>query len=286
MNSDIRLAVTFKDHRKRKKLAHRLGCEAVLALVDLWLSVAETKPSGALTGMDAEDIAIDAGWNGDAAEFVDTLCDIGFLDCDNGVYCLHDWADHNSYAAAAPQRSAKAKKAAAARWNKRLDDGPSKAGSNKEGTGSNAPSIKEQCEKSNEHGLSNSPSPSPSPSPAPAPIALVEDSTEFRLARLLFRCIQKNKPDFKKPNLQKWAKAVDLMIRIDGRIPKEIEQIIRWAQSDNVPDNNGFCWAHNVLSTGKLRKQYDLLVMKMDAANGNECVMSALPPELRGKHAQ
>lgn len=96
--------------------------------------------------------------------------------------------------------------------------------------------------------------------------SFVETSDEFRLARYLFNCIRVNKPDFKQPNLQTWAKHVDYMLRLDHRDPEEVREVIKWTQSDNQPDERGFCWAVNVLSTKKLRQQYDQLSMRMKSA--------------------
>ena len=73
---------------------------------------------------------------------------------------------------------------------------------------------------------------------------------------MLFNLIRERRSTFKKPGLDKWAKAVDLMIRKDGREAAEIEQVIRWSQKDEF-------WQDNILSTAKLRKQFDQLAMKM-----------------------
>ena len=45
-------------------------------------------------------------------------------------------------------------------------------------------------------------------------------SDEYRLAAILLTEIQKNKLDFKKPNLQSWARDIGLMIRKDSRKPE------------------------------------------------------------------
>lgn len=79
---------------------------------------------------------------------------------------------------------------------------------------------------------------------------------EFRLAQLLFDLIRQRNPEFKTPNLQVWAKSIDLMIRIDKRTPERIEEVIRWAGKDPF-------WSRNILSTAKLREKFDALVMKM-----------------------
>jgi len=52
-----------------------------------------------------------------------------------------------------------------------------------------------------------------------------------------------------------------LMLRIDKREVEEIKQVIRWCQQDEF-------WRTNILSTSKLREQYDALVVKMDDKKG------------------
>lgn len=124
VNTDIRIAISFKSHRKRKKLKMRLGAAGVLALIDLWSGVATSRPSGLLTGWDTEDIALEGDWEGDPQEFVDTILDIGFLEVTkNGDYAVHGWTEHQPWVVGADARSQKAKNAARARWAKQEDDG-------------------------------------------------------------------------------------------------------------------------------------------------------------------
>lgn len=115
----------------------------------------------------------------------------------------------------------------------------------------------------------------------------VEDSEEFRLADLLFTEIRKNNPNFKTPNLQQWAGQVDLMIRIDKRVPEQIAQIIAWCQDNDF-------WKSNILSTQKLRKQYDQLLVKMNGSSKRqqysettrrniESFKDWVPPEMRDR---
>ncbi len=85
----------------------------------------------------------------------------------------------------------------------------------------------------------------------------VESSNELRLAELLRALIKKNNPNANTPeNLQAWAKVIDLMIRIDNRTPDQIEEVLRWSQADTF-------WWKNIRSTGKLRKQFDELTVRM-----------------------
>lgn len=99
----------------------------------------------------------------------------------------------------------------------------------------------------------------------------VEGSDELRLASFLLEEILKNKPDFKKPNLQIWAKSIDEMIKIDKRDPIRIEKIIKWAQSDYSSHDNGWKgWSTVILSTEKLREKFDKLEMQMKTPKKDE----------------
>ena len=120
MNTDIRIAVSFRGHRKRKRLRAMLGEDGTGYLLDLWISTALDRPDGVLHGMDDVDVALMAGWDGDPAVLVDALVSVGFLDRgEGGVYSLHDWATHNGYASTAAVRSAAARSAAKNRWARR-----------------------------------------------------------------------------------------------------------------------------------------------------------------------
>lgn len=87
------------------------------------------------------------------------------------------------------------------------------------------------------------------------------NSVELRTSELLFSLIRQRNPNFKQPDLQSWSKHIDLMLRIDKRSPEEIEKVIQWCQADAF-------WQNNILSTEKLRKQYDQLCLKMTNGNG------------------
>jgi phage replication O-like protein O len=105
--------------------------------------------------------------------------------------------------------------------------------------------------------------------------SFVEDSVEYRLALYLYQKIQENKPDFKKPNLQEWARHIDLMIRRDGREPMRIGEVIEWCQQDEF-------WHKNILSTSKLRKQFDQLEMKMQGSARKAMMQGSNLDVLRG----
>lgn len=87
-------------------------------------------------------------------------------------------------------------------------------------------------------------------------IIFVEDSKEMRLSKLLFSLIKRNNDKAKKPNLQTWCKHMDYILRIDKREYEDVKAVIEWCQNDDF-------WQTNILSTQKLRKQYEQLYIKM-----------------------
>ena len=269
MNSDIRLAVSFRGHRKRKRLRLLLGPGSTDYLIDLWIATAMNHPSGILLGMDETDIALEAGWEGEPQTLVSALLECGFLEkTEHGAYVLHDWGDHQGYVIHAELRKAQARNAAEARWNKRQEANmPNGCGQH---TDSNAPTL---------------PSPSPDllPVPEPLPVPFLsssqpapaasnamqereicpeplfpEDSEAYRLAVLMRDTLKSNVPTLKEPELQKWARAFDVALRNDERMaePHFVAEVIKWACSD-------LFWRTNIQSPDKLRKQFDQLTAKM-----------------------
>ena len=142
-------------------LEAELGFEAVKSLQILWCFAAQNKPSGELCGMPKMAVAIASRFSGDREAFVDALVNLRFLDFDGKVYSLHDWEEHNGFAASSEQRSDAARKAANAKWEK-------KRGIKSTDAERNADLCETQCDS---HKLGdaerNAPSPSPSPSPSP-----------------------------------------------------------------------------------------------------------------------
>jgi hypothetical protein len=84
----------------------------------------------------------------------------------------------------------------------------------------------------------------------------LSDSVEVGLSELLFQKIISRNPKFKKPNIQLWAKDISMMMTADTRAPDDIQKVIVWCQDDSF-------WQNNILSAGKLRKQFDQLYLKM-----------------------
>jgi hypothetical protein len=92
----------------------------------------------------------------------------------------------------------------------------------------------------------------------------INKDISINISKLLLNEIIKRKPDFKQPDINRWAEMIELMVRVDKRSVEEIKKVIIWCQQDSF-------WRNNILSTFKLRKQFDQLSLKMqEAQNGNK----------------
>ncbi|MDE7064195.1 MAG: hypothetical protein K2O70_01835 [Desulfovibrionaceae bacterium] len=105
MNTDIRIAVDFFAHHKTRKLKKRIGSDGVLSLIQLWTYAAKIRPDGDLDGMSGEDIELAADWDGEDGAFAAALADVGFLECVDGRFVLHDWVENNPWAVGSDSRS-------------------------------------------------------------------------------------------------------------------------------------------------------------------------------------
>jgi hypothetical protein len=85
-----------------------------------------------------------------------------------------------------------------------------------------------------------------------------------KLATLLKAEIRNNKADYRITQAQErnWEATADVMLRRDGRSYEEIAELIRWAQGDDF-------WRVNILSMDTLRKKFDQLALKRDAAKSS-----------------
>lgn len=175
---DIRIKVGTPRHLKFRRLRKRLGPGACWAWLTLACYVGENRSSGDLTGMSDLDIAEAAEFDGDATEFVTALVDLGLLEKGSVFSCMHDWADHNPWAASAEERSENARKAGKASGEarkKQAVQGGVEQGVEHPVERNERPVEQPVQPKTNELNSplnSNSvslPSPSPSPTPSPKP---------------------------------------------------------------------------------------------------------------------
>lgn len=82
----------------------------------------------------------------------------------------------------------------------------------------------------------------------------VQTSDEVRLSELLLSKICEHRPKFKKPDIQKWAKGMDYLLRIDVRSLEDIESVITWLYGPNLK-NTDFSFV--VQSPESLRRKFD-----------------------------
>jgi len=167
MNSDIRVLVSFKGQRKRKRLEMILGPGATGHLIDLWLTAAIDRPDGILSGYDETDIKIAAGWEDDPKKLVKALIDTKWLDKEkDGTFVLHGWQEHQGWCVGANDRSNKARINALIGHHGRekgLKIAAKQYGINPIDHGYQ--SATSTLPETEQHAKRNAPSPSPSPSP-------------------------------------------------------------------------------------------------------------------------
>jgi len=118
MTDDVRLSVGLRRHRKTKRLKRILGADGCWSLVCLFMWVGEERWTGDLSGLSDIDLEEESDWEGEPGRFVATLIDVGFMDGDEFDRSIHDWEEHNPYAAGKGARIERGKRGADARWNK------------------------------------------------------------------------------------------------------------------------------------------------------------------------
>lgn len=83
-----------------------------------------------------------------------------------------------------------------------------------------------------------------------------DDSQYMKAAVYLFEKIKERLPNKKKPNFQNWADEVRKTVELDGVPIERYKQVLDWSQNDDF-------WQANILSTNKLRKQFDTIYLQM-----------------------
>ena len=109
MVTDVRISTAMPQHPKTLKLIRLVGQAGAWNLVVLFAWAAANRSDGDMSGLSDEDIELAAQWDGAPNQFVNALSSARFLDGTAGARRLHDWADHNPWAAGAGARSAKAR---------------------------------------------------------------------------------------------------------------------------------------------------------------------------------
>ncbi|MFV8260000.1 helix-turn-helix domain-containing protein [Aerococcus viridans] len=83
-----------------------------------------------------------------------------------------------------------------------------------------------------------------------------DDSQYMKAAVYLFEKIKERLPNKKEPDFQKWADEVRKTVELDGVPIERYKQVLDWSQNDDF-------WQANILSTNKLRKQFDTIYLQM-----------------------
>ncbi len=270
MNSDIRLSVTFFQHRKTKKLAKKLGDEAVLSLLKLWSRVAIEKPDGILSGWDHEDISLEADYGGDSEKFLDCLMVAGFIDHNEIGYSLHNWATRQGWVAKSVERSDKSRMSRMARTHPDIyaeltADGVSAVSRELYDSLTKAQrSVNESLKVVNDT-LSPAPAPVPDPVPvpSPAPVPVPVPTPMGSDNKLPCDCVKFSKDFYSylsenggkktptKKDIDSGADTIDKLVRIDKwGLEDEIKPALRWATQDHF-------WSKQVRSLSPLRKKAD-----------------------------
>jgi hypothetical protein len=216
-----------------------LGPDATDYLLDLWLTTAMERPDGDLSGLEDIDIALMAGWVNDPSTFVQALVNVRFLDVATNVvtryndvatnvvtngYALHDWLDHNGWAAGSDDRSGSSRFSRMAKTHPELYEELKRKGYNSIGseefkrlttvvTRYNGRSTTVQRPLTNRL----SPSPSPSPSPLPKP-SFSSSSTTEEVIETADKGVVEEKPKIKKPRPMQVSEAQGLYVRYFGRM--------------------------------------------------------------------
>lgn len=225
MPDDIRISLSFRHHRKRKKLFQRLGDKGIRSLIDFWSTVAEQNPTGILTDYSSEDIEIDAGWNGEPGDFIKNIIEIGFLDKINNGYSLHNWDIRQPWVFKSDERSDKARFSRMAKTHKKIFENLHRNGvraiSKKDYLAITSPQrvVNAALTKSNDT-LTPAPEPEPEPDPDPTPsykkicAKLIKKINE--LGQKKFRLVKTNF-DFIIPRLKDGFTEADCLVVIDNK---------------------------------------------------------------------
>lgn len=231
--TDIRLQLTFFGNRKVKLLKRQVGPEGVLSLIKLWCYCAANEPDGAMLGWTEDEVECAADWDGMRGAFVSHSLACGLLDpLKEGGFEIHDWSENQPWAAQSTERSARAKAAAVARWERqrsKLNDAESMRPACDMQTSSNAPFL-------------SSPYPSlPSPSSPTKSKSARKRRATIKDCYRIQEAIDTYDQDRIKPDaalIRWWASNVEP--GDDGKVDMLLSRIRVWADSDQF--RQGMAW--------------------------------------------
>lgn len=227
--SDARINVALPSHPKTKKLIKNAGTDAAWRLVCLFLWAAQNRSDGVFYGMGAEDIELAVDWAGEDGAFVAALVRVGFLDEENGEYSIHDWHEHNPWAAGADDRKQKAQFNALCKHHGREEASrrmPEYAAKHPKTTTQQATSIDTAANDSASsiHAAEDSTAPSLTPSLTPSPKEEEQTFVASKLAQCphqeIIKLFAEHLPDLPQPRV--W----------DGAREKNLSNRWKWVLAD------------------------------------------------------
>lgn len=133
--SSLNVDENYFENIKTKRLKLRLGPIADLIPLRLWCHAAKHCPEdGVFKGYSSEELAMVAGYDGDASSMLAALLEFGFLvKVNNTSYKIHQWEEHQGHIISFKRRG---KANAQKRWGLNTKNASSNASSNAD---SNAP---------------------------------------------------------------------------------------------------------------------------------------------------
>lgn len=103
------------------------------------------------------------------------------------------------------------------------------------------------------------PSEEPSVGTTSSEVVLIVRADDQELSHLLAELINQRDPKAKvAPNSASWQRDMRLLIKDRDGDVQEVERVLRWSQADHF-------WQSNILSPGKLRKQFTMLLLQCQA---------------------
>lgn len=117
--TDMRIQLGWFFHHKRRRLRKLLGGAGEAAIISLWAHCAANARDGMLGCIDDDTLAAISDWDGEGVTLRRALLACGLLEqCDDGSINIHDWAQHQPWAATSKERTESGRLNALARWHR------------------------------------------------------------------------------------------------------------------------------------------------------------------------
>jgi hypothetical protein len=253
----IELHNSIWTHPKIKPLAEALNIDRMLAaayLIRFWTWAIEHIEcvDGEITHLSYEDISAAAGWRKSADKFVEALIRSHWFDRKDEKLYIHDW---NDFAGRLIRKRISDRER---KRNNNSDDIPQEIADNSDGipTEFAASTVPNRTIDTNVSLCPNTNS-DENTKKRKTPI-FDHESDPYRLAAELSRMIHENNAAAKQQterDLQRWAKAIELMLRLDKRTAEQAWSVMKFSQQDVF-------WKSIILSPDNLRKHFDTLTLK------------------------